>query len=110
MSSGLPQNPSPSYFPSHRDRESKRKPPVIDELAVAKTISAESLAMSEFEDGERKKRTWTKRLAKMLREFTDTLRDYLLEILIEIAICFLGCVIWVMPKRSQGSDTESDMG
>jgi hypothetical protein len=106
MSSGLPQNPSASYFPSHRDRESKRKPPFIDELAVAKTISAESLAMSEFKDGGRKKRT---RLAKALRGFTDTLRDYLLEILIVIAICFLGCVFWVMPKRSQESDTESDM-
>lgn len=109
MPSELPQNPSPSYSPSYRDRESKRKLPVIEELALAETISFESLAISEFEDDERKKGTWTKRLAKMLREFTDTLRDYLVKILIQIAIFCLRSVLWVIPKRSQESDTESDM-
>lgn len=109
MSSGLPQKPSASYSPSYRDRESKRKLPVIDELGPAETISVESLSMSEFADDERKKATWTKRLRKMLREFTDALRDYLVKVLIRITICCLRSVLWVIPKRSQESDTESDM-
>lgn len=85
-----------------------RKPPVTEELALAEISTVESQITLELEDDERDKGTWTQRLAKVLRESIDTLRDYLATIPLLIAACFLQCTLWVAPKRRQESDTASD--
>ena len=103
MSSELPPKPPLSSDPFHKSRDFKCKPPVTEKLALAGTSTVESQITLELEDDEWDKGTWTQRLAKMLRESIDTLRDYLALIPLIIAMCFLQCMLWVAgPEETAG--------
>lgn len=109
MSSELPPEPPLSSDPFHKSRDFTRKPPVTEELDRAETSTVESQITLELEDDERDKGTGTRRMAQMLRESIDKLREYLAITSLLIAMCFLQCTIWLVPKGRQESDTASDM-